>query len=126
MFRRKPKFATPPFRGRGLFATGEFRPGEMVYVMGGYVFTRKPSKNTDALSQRSEIQIGDNLFIGAIHPDDSMIATLVRSEHRCARPDYIRCAARNRPRRGTDLRLGHQDITHRWIRTDNVMSSEDW
>ena len=65
--------------GAALFPTGKFRPGEVVYVMGGYVFTRPPSENTGSLFQRSEIQIGDNLFIGAIHPDDSMIA----SNHSC-------------------------------------------
>jgi hypothetical protein len=75
----KAEIRNTPFRGRGLFATGEFRSGEVVYVMGGYVFTRQPSENTGSLFQRSEIQIGDNLFIGVIHPDDSMIA----SNHSC-------------------------------------------
>ena len=75
----KAEIRNSPLRGRGLFATGEFRPGEVVYVMGGYVFTRPSSENTGSLFQRSEIQIADNLFIGATHPDDSMIA----SNHSC-------------------------------------------
>jgi hypothetical protein len=76
-----PEIRSSPVRGRGLFAMGEFRPGEVVYVMGGYAFTRQSSEVADpgSLSQRSEIQIADNLFIGAIHPDDSMIA----SNHSC-------------------------------------------
>jgi hypothetical protein len=75
----KAEIRNSPLRGRGLFATGEFRIGEVVYVMGGYVFTRPSSENTGSLLQRSEIQIADNLFIGATHPDDSMIA----SNHSC-------------------------------------------
>ena len=75
----KAEIRNSPLRGRGLFATSEFRPGEVVYVMGGYVFTRPSSENTGSLLQRSEIQIADNLFIGATHPDDSMIA----SNHSC-------------------------------------------
>ena len=35
----KAEIRTSLIRGRGLFATGEFRLGEVVYVMGGYVFT---------------------------------------------------------------------------------------
>jgi hypothetical protein len=75
----KAEIRSSPIRGRGLFATGEFRLGEVVYVMGGYVFTRQSSENPGTLFQRSEIQIADNLFIGAIQPDDCMIA----SNHSC-------------------------------------------
>jgi hypothetical protein len=67
-----------PNVGRGLFAIGKFRPGEII-CHGRYVFTRPPSENTGSLFQRSEIQIGNNLFIVAMHPDDSMTA----SNHSC-------------------------------------------
>jgi len=75
----KAEIRSSPVRGRGLFATGEFCPGEVVYVMGGYVFTRQSSESAGTLFQRQEIQIADNLFIGANHPDDCMIA----SSHSC-------------------------------------------
>jgi hypothetical protein len=63
---QKAEIRNSPFRGRGLFATGEFRLGEVVYVMGGYVFMRQSSESAGPGSpfQRNEIQIADNLFIG--------------------------------------------------------------
>ena len=77
----KAEIRSSAVRRRGLFATGGFRTGEVVYVMGGYVFTRQSSEaaGSGLLFRRSEIQIADNLFIGAIHPDDCMIA----SNHSC-------------------------------------------
>jgi uncharacterized protein len=103
-------------RGRGLFATGEFRPGEVVYVMGGYVFTRQSSEVADpgSLFQRSEIQIADNLFIGALHPDDSMIA----SNHSCdpntaVQGQIIFVALR-------EITAG-EELTHDWATTDNAI-----
>ena len=57
----KAEIRNSPNVGRGLFAIRKFRPGEVVYVMGGYVFTRPPSENIRSLFQRSEIQIGNNL-----------------------------------------------------------------
>ena len=101
-------------RGRGLFAIGAFRPGEVVYVMGGYVFTRSPSENIGGMFQRSEIQIADNLFIGAIHPDDSMIA----SNHSCdpntaVQGQIIFVALR-------EIAAG-EELTHDWATTDDAI-----
>jgi len=111
----KVEIRNSPVRGRGLFATGGFRPGEVVYVMGGYVFTRQSSEVADpgSLSQRSEIQIADNLFIGAIHPDDSMIA----SNHSCdpntaVQGQIIFVALR-------EIAVG-EELTHDWATTDDA------
>ena len=103
-----------PICGRGLFAIGKFRPGEVVYVMGGYVFTRPPSENIRSLFQRSEIQIGNNLFIGAIHPDDSMIA----SNHSCdpniaVQGQIVFVALR-------EIAAGEQ-LTYDWATTDDAV-----
>ena len=100
-------------RGRGLFATGGFRTGEVVYVMGGYVFTRQPSESAGPLFQRNEIQIADNLFIGAIHPDDCMIA----SNHSCdpntaVQGQIIFVAMR-------EIAAG-EELTHDWATTHNA------
>ncbi len=101
-------------RGRGLFATGEFRIGEVVYVMGGYVFTRQSSETAGSgrLFQRNELQIADNLFIGGIHPDDCMIA----SNHSCdpntaVQGQIIFVALR-------DIAVG-EELTHDWATTDD-------
>ena len=109
----KAEIRNSPLRGRGMFATGEFRIGEVVYVMGGYVFTRQSSENAGTLFQRSEIQIADNLFIGAIHPDDSMIA----SNHSCdpntaVQGQIIFVALR-------EIAPG-EELTHDWATTDDA------
>jgi hypothetical protein len=82
--------------------------------MGGYVFTRPPSENTSSLFQRSEIQIGDNLFIGAINPDDSMIV----SNHSCdpntaVQGQIIFVALR-------EIASG-EELTHDWATTDDAL-----
>jgi len=100
----------------GAICTGEFRPGEVVYVMGGYVFMRQSSEAADSgrLLQRSEIQIADNLFIGAIHPDDCMIA----SNHSCdpntaVQGQIVFVALR-------EIAAG-EELTHDWATTDDAV-----
>jgi hypothetical protein len=112
----KAEIRTSPVRGRGLFATGEFRFGEVVYVMGGYVFTRQSSEvsGPGSLFQRNEIQIADNLFIGAVHPDDRMIA----SNHSCdpniaVQGQIIFLALR-------EIATG-EELTHDWATTDDAV-----
>ena len=100
-------------RGPSLFATGAFRPGEVVYVLGGYVFTRQPSESRDPVLRRSELQIADNLFIGAGHPDDCMIT----SNHSCdpniaVQGQIIFVALR-------EIAAG-EELTHDWATTDNA------
>jgi hypothetical protein len=56
----KAEIRNSPNVGRGLFAIRKFRPGEIVYVMGG-TYSRGRRQRTGSLFQRSEIQIGNNL-----------------------------------------------------------------
>jgi hypothetical protein len=110
----KAEIRSSPVRGRGLFATGEFRPGEVVYVMGGYVFTRPSSESRAPVLWRSEIQIADNLFICAGHPDDCMIA----SNHSCdpniaVQGQIIFVALRG-------IAAG-EELTHDWATTDDAV-----
>lgn len=110
----KADIRSSPNRGHGLFAIGKFRHGEIVYVMGGYVFTRPPSENTGSLFQRTEIQIGNSLFIGAIHSDDSMIA----SNHSCdpntaVQGQIIFVALR-------EIVAG-EELTHDWATTNDAV-----
>jgi len=112
----KAEIRSSPIRGRGLFATGKFRIGEVVYVMGGYVFTRQSSEaaGPGPLFRRSEIQIAGNLFIGATHPDDCMIA----SNHSCdpntaVQGQIVFVALR-------DIAAG-EELTHDWATTDDAV-----
>jgi len=56
---RKSKFATAWSVGTAYLQLAGSRSGAVVYVMGGYVFTRQSSKVADpgSLFQHSEIQI---------------------------------------------------------------------
>ena len=112
----KAEIRNSPLRGRGLFATGEFRIGEVVYVMGGYAFTRQSSEVADpgSLSQRSEIQIADNLFIGAIHPDDSMIASNHSCDPNTAVQGHIVFVALR------EIAAG-EELTYDWATTDDAV-----
>ena len=49
---------------RGLFARRPVARGEVVVVKGGYVMTRAQRDGLDGALEDSEIQIGDDLFIG--------------------------------------------------------------
>jgi SET domain-containing protein len=63
-FSPKVEKRTSSIDGRGLFAKGAIKAGEVVVVKGGYVLTRA---QRDAISKElgpSEIQITDDLFIG--------------------------------------------------------------
>lgn len=53
-----------PIHGRGLFAIGEFQPGEIVCVKGGYIFSRETLSEIAPELGPAEIQIADGLFIG--------------------------------------------------------------
>ena len=59
-----------PIHGRGLFATAEIRPGEIVCVKGGHIFTRATLEQVASILGPAEIQIADDLFIGPIHPEE--------------------------------------------------------
>jgi uncharacterized protein len=110
----KAAIRSSPLRGRGLFATCEFRPGEVVYVMSGYVFTRNSSQNADPVLRRGEIQITDDLFIGAIHPDDCMIPSNHSCDPNIAVQGQIVFVALREIAAGEELR-------HDWATTDDAV-----
>jgi uncharacterized protein len=112
----KAEIRSSPVRGRGLFATDGFRPGEVAYVMGGYVFARQSSQSEGCgpLFQRTEIQIADNLFIGAIHPDDCMIASNHSCDPNTAVQGQIVFAALR------EIAAG-EELTYDWATTDDAM-----
>jgi uncharacterized protein len=71
-----------PIHGRGLFATGEFGPGEIVCVKGGHIFSRTILDKLAPLLGPAEIQIDDDLFIGPIHPEQRE-GGMIFSNHSC-------------------------------------------
>jgi uncharacterized protein len=52
--------------GRGLFACGSFRKGEVVAVKGGHILDRRTLSKVRRRIAASYIQIGDGLYIGAL------------------------------------------------------------
>ena len=52
--------------GRGLFACGPFRKGEVVAVKGGHILDRRMLSKVRRRIAVSYIQIGDGLYIGAL------------------------------------------------------------
>jgi SET domain-containing protein len=71
-----------PIHGRGLFAIGEFRPGEIVCVKGGYIFSRAALADIAPALGPAEIQIADNLFIGPRHAVERE-GGMIFSNHSC-------------------------------------------
>jgi uncharacterized protein len=94
-----------PIHGRGLFATGELRSGEIVCVKGGHIFTRATLEKVAPILGPSEIQIADDLFIGPIHPQDRE-GCMIFSNHSCEPnigvqgADCVCCATADRRGRG--------------------------
>jgi len=78
----KAAIQSSPIHGRGLFAIGEFQPGEIVCVKGGYIFTRAILKELTPVLGPAEIQIADDLFIG---PRDigEREGAMIFSNHSC-------------------------------------------
>ena len=52
--------------GRGLFAKEPIAKGEIVVVKGGYVMTKAQRDKLGKELEDTEIQIGDDLFIGPV------------------------------------------------------------
>ncbi len=56
--------------GRGLFAVEPVAGGELVVVKGGHLFDRATRDLLEPVLGPAEIQIGDDLFIGPMRPED--------------------------------------------------------
>jgi hypothetical protein len=104
-----------PIHGRGLFAIGEFRPGEIVCVKGGHVFTRATLGEVAPALGPAEIQIADDLFIGPRDVDERE-GGMIFSNHSCdpnigVRGQIVFVALRH-------IAMG-EELTHDWATTDD-------
>lgn len=115
----KAQVKSSPIHGRGLFAIGEFRRGEIVCVKGGYIFTRADLNEIAPTLGPAEIQIADNLFIGPRHADEREGA-MIFSNHCCdpnigVQGQIVFVALR-------PIQIG-EELTHDWATTDDDDSS---
>src|SRR3984957_3668623 len=104
-----------PIEGRGLFATGEFQPREIVCVKGGYVFNRAELSEIAAVLGPAEIQIADRLFIGPRHVEERE-GGMIFSNHSCdpnigVQGQIVFVALRR-------IAPG-EELTHDWATTDD-------
>ena len=104
-----------PIHGRGLFATAEIRPGEIVCVKGGHIFTRATLEQVASILGPAEIQIADDLFNRADSPRRTrglhdLQQSLLQSEHRRARQVVFVALGRI---------VAGEELTHDWATTDN-------
>jgi hypothetical protein len=104
-----------PIHGRGLFAIGEFQPGEIVCVKGGYIFTRATLGEIAPVLGPAEIQITDDLFIGPLHAEERD-GGMIFSNHSCdpnigVQGQIVFVALRR-------LVTG-EELTHDWATTDD-------
>ena len=104
-----------PIHGRGLFATGEFQPGEIVCVKGGYIFNRATLGEIAPALGPAEIQIAEGLFIGPRHAEEREGA-MIFSNHSCdpnigVQGQIVFVALRHI--------VSGEELTHDWATTDD-------
>src|ERR1700689_224945 len=104
-----------PIHGSGLFATGEFRPGEIVCVKGGYIFNRATLGEITPALGPAEIQIAEDLFIGPRHAEERE-GGMIFSNHSCdpnigVQGQIVFVALRR-------IVTG-EELTHDWATTDD-------
>ncbi|MDH3598716.1 MAG: SET domain-containing protein-lysine N-methyltransferase [Candidatus Tectomicrobia bacterium] len=104
-----------PIHGKGLFAVAPIPKGDIVCVKGGYIFNRQTLNAVAPLLGPAEIQIGDDLFIGPLRPEDRD-GSMLFSNHSCepnigVQGQIIYVALR-------DIRPG-EELTHDWATTDD-------
>jgi SET domain-containing protein len=104
-----------PIHGRGLFATADFVKDEVVAVKGGHIVTREELRDINARLGPVEIQIGDDLFIAPVKPEERE-ASMLYSNHSCdanlgVRGNIVFVAMH-------DIR-GGEELTHDWCITDD-------
>lgn len=101
--------------GRGLFAVAHFTRGEIVCVKGGYIFDREKLKELQPQLGASEIQIGEDLFIGPV-TEAGRDGAMIFSNHSCepnigVEGQIVFVALR-------DIEAG-EELTHDWATTDD-------
>ena len=104
-----------PIHGRGLFATEAFRPGEIVCVKGGHIFTRATLGQVAPVLGPAEIQIAEDLFIGPISSQERE-GCMIFSNHSCepnigVQGQRVFVALR-------EIAAG-EELTHDWATTDD-------
>jgi len=104
-----------PIHGKGLFATGEFQPGEIVCVKGGYIFDRATRGEIALALGPAEIQIAHDLFIGPRRAEERE-GGMIFSNHSCdpnigVQGQIVFVALRL-------IRAG-EELTHDWATTDD-------
>jgi hypothetical protein len=107
--------------GRGLFAAEDIARGEVVAVKGGHITTRARLLELQPLLGPAEIQIGDDLFIGPVTPDERE-GSMIFSNHSCepnigVRGEITFVAMR-------DIAAG-EELTHDWAMTDDDDSTTE-
>lgn len=106
---------TSRIHGRGLFALGEFRPGDIVCIKGGYIFDRAALGEIAPALGPAEIQVADDLFIGPRHAEERDGA-MIFSNHSCdpnigVQGQIVFVALRQ-------IAIG-EELTHDWATTDD-------
>jgi uncharacterized protein len=104
-----------PIQGRGLFAAKAIKAGEVVAVKGGHIFDKETLERVQKTLGASEIQIGDDLFIGPLSKRERE-GSMIFSNHSCdpnigvlGQVTFV--ALRN-------IRAG-EELTHDWAMTDD-------
>jgi uncharacterized protein len=105
--------------GQGLFATASIAKGEVVAVKGGHIVTRAQWSEISKRLGPAEIQIGDDLFIAPVTPEERE-ASMLYSNHSCdanlgMRGEITFVAMR-------DIAAG-EELTHNWAMTDDDAAS---
>ena len=101
--------------GRGLFATAPIAQGEVVAVKGGHIINREQLREITPKLGPVEIQIGDDLFIAPVTPEERE-ASMLYSNHSCdanlgLRGEVTFVALRDIP--------AGMELTHDWCITDD-------
>jgi SET domain-containing protein len=112
-----PKTAVRPslIQGKGLFALAPIARGEIVCIKGGAIFDRQTLAELSPTLGSSEIQIGDDLFIGPTTPEERA-GSMIWSNHSCepnlgVQGQIVFVALR-------DIAAG-EELTHDWAMTDD-------
>jgi SET domain-containing protein len=101
--------------GHGLFAIAPIARGEVVAVKGGHIVSREQLREITPTLGPVEIQIGDDLFIAPVTPEERE-ASMLYSNHSCTanlgmRGEITFVALR-------DIRAS-EELTHDWCITDD-------